>query len=210
MTGPKGGLHTGPIAAKLHTGCTAARGSGTAPAAVPAAPCANTYAVSAGSCSCRTPRSSHIPMCLASPQAEYPDLDWGSVNAGDTPLHVAAARGSIEGIRILLKGFVSGADAGLATCLCLYCFEDLQRLLCGRSAAQLGRSAVHRRSADTGLKRLAGRDERPAVPRARAAAAHPRPPRRAQRLRAPRVPRRLAAGLHLAVRAAGPLCAHQV
>jgi ankyrin repeat protein len=39
-------------------------------------------------------------------QAEYPDLDWVAVNAGDTPMHIAAARGSIEAIRILLKGFV--------------------------------------------------------------------------------------------------------
>jgi hypothetical protein len=39
-------------------------------------------------------------------QAEYPDLDWVVVNAGDTPMHIAAARGSIESIRILLKGFV--------------------------------------------------------------------------------------------------------
>ncbi len=41
-------------------------------------------------------------------QAEFPDLEWGTVSAGDTPMHVAAARGSIEAIRILLKGFVSG------------------------------------------------------------------------------------------------------
>ncbi|KAI8474933.1 MAG: ankyrin repeat-containing domain protein [Monoraphidium minutum] len=39
-------------------------------------------------------------------QAEYPDLDWATVNAGDTSMHVAAAKGSIESIRILLKGFV--------------------------------------------------------------------------------------------------------
>jgi hypothetical protein len=47
-------------------------------------------------------------------QAEYPDLDWASVNAGDTPMHVAAAKGSIEAIRILLKGFVSGKQHAIS------------------------------------------------------------------------------------------------
>lgn len=41
-------------------------------------------------------------------QADYPDLDFSAVNAGDTPLHIAASRGSIDAIHVLLKGFVSG------------------------------------------------------------------------------------------------------
>eukprot|EP00879_Flechtneria_rotunda_P014070 GHRR01014700.1.p1 GENE.GHRR01014700.1~~GHRR01014700.1.p1 ORF type:complete len:590 (+),score=232.98 GHRR01014700.1:1289-3058(+) len=38
-------------------------------------------------------------------QAEYPDLDWGSVNAGDTPMHIAASRGDIDAIQILLRAY---------------------------------------------------------------------------------------------------------
>ena len=48
-----------------------------------------------------------------SAQAEYFDLDWPSVNAGDTPMHVAASKGNVEGIRILLKGYVSNLGAGI-------------------------------------------------------------------------------------------------
>lgn len=40
-------------------------------------------------------------------QAEFPDLDWSSVNAGDTAMHVAAHKGSIEVITIMLKAYVS-------------------------------------------------------------------------------------------------------
>ena len=41
--------------------------------------------------------------------ADFPDLDWGSATAGDTPLHVAAARGSLEVVRALLKGFAENS-----------------------------------------------------------------------------------------------------
>jgi ankyrin repeat protein len=40
-------------------------------------------------------------------QAEFPDLDWGTVNAGDTVMHIAAAKGSIDCIQILLRAYVS-------------------------------------------------------------------------------------------------------
>ncbi len=40
-------------------------------------------------------------------QADFADLDWQHVNAGDTPMHLAAATGNIEAIRILLKSHVS-------------------------------------------------------------------------------------------------------
>lgn len=40
-------------------------------------------------------------------QAEYPDLDWGCINAGDTPMHIAAHRGNIDAIQVMLKAYVS-------------------------------------------------------------------------------------------------------
>jgi hypothetical protein len=40
-------------------------------------------------------------------QAEFPDLDWGCINAGDTPMHIAAHRGNIDAIQIMLKAYVS-------------------------------------------------------------------------------------------------------
>eukprot|EP00878_Enallax_costatus_P006030 GHUV01006325.1.p1 GENE.GHUV01006325.1~~GHUV01006325.1.p1 ORF type:complete len:761 (+),score=270.63 GHUV01006325.1:349-2631(+) len=51
-------------------------------------------------------------------QAEFPDLDWASVNAGDTVMHIAASKGNIEMIQILLRAYneMSGAivpDTGL-------------------------------------------------------------------------------------------------
>ena len=42
-----------------------------------------------------------------SAQADHFDVDWPSVKAGDTPMHVAASKGNVEGIRIMLKGYVS-------------------------------------------------------------------------------------------------------
>lgn len=46
-------------------------------------------------------------------QAEFPDLDWGCVNAGDTPMHIAAHKGNIDAIQIMLKAYVSGLEGGL-------------------------------------------------------------------------------------------------
>lgn len=40
-------------------------------------------------------------------QAEFPDLDWASVNAGDTAMHIAANKGNIESIQSLLRAYVS-------------------------------------------------------------------------------------------------------
>jgi hypothetical protein len=40
-------------------------------------------------------------------QAEYPDLDWACINAGDTPMHIAANRGNLEAVRTLLMCYVS-------------------------------------------------------------------------------------------------------
>ena len=40
-------------------------------------------------------------------QAEFPDLDWGTVNAGDTVMHIAATKGNIDCIQILLRAYVS-------------------------------------------------------------------------------------------------------
>lgn len=40
-------------------------------------------------------------------QAEFPDLDWAAVNAGDTCMHIAASKGNIEMIQILLRAYVS-------------------------------------------------------------------------------------------------------
>jgi ankyrin repeat protein len=40
-------------------------------------------------------------------QAEFPDLDWGCINAGDTPMHIAAHRGNIDAIQVMLKAYVS-------------------------------------------------------------------------------------------------------
>jgi ankyrin repeat protein len=47
-------------------------------------------------------------------QAEFPDLDWGTVNAGDTVMHIAASRGSIDCIQILLRAYVSAGQAAAA------------------------------------------------------------------------------------------------
>ncbi|KAF6259018.1 ankyrin repeat-containing domain protein [Scenedesmus sp. NREL 46B-D3] len=38
-------------------------------------------------------------------QAEFPDLDWGTVNAGDTVMHIAAAKGNIDCIQLLLRAY---------------------------------------------------------------------------------------------------------
>jgi ankyrin repeat protein len=46
-------------------------------------------------------------------QAEFPDLDWGCINAGDTPMHVAAHRGNIDAIQIMLKAYVSSCPQAL-------------------------------------------------------------------------------------------------
>lgn len=40
-------------------------------------------------------------------QAEFPDLDWSTVNAGDTVMHIAATKGNIDCIQILLRAYVS-------------------------------------------------------------------------------------------------------
>lgn len=40
-------------------------------------------------------------------QAEFPDLDWGCINAGDTAMHIAAHKGNIDAIQIMLKAYVS-------------------------------------------------------------------------------------------------------
>jgi ankyrin repeat protein len=45
-------------------------------------------------------------------QAEFPDLDWGCINAGDTAMHIAAHKGNIDAIQIMLKAYVS-------PCICL-------------------------------------------------------------------------------------------
>lgn len=45
-------------------------------------------------------------------QTDYFDVDWPVVNGGDTPLHIAAARGNEEVIRLLLRGYVSGWGGG--------------------------------------------------------------------------------------------------
>lgn len=45
-------------------------------------------------------------------QAEFPDLDWGCINAGDTPMHIAAHKGNIDAIQIMLKAYVSCQASG--------------------------------------------------------------------------------------------------
>lgn len=57
-------------------------------------------------------------------QAEFPDLDWGCVNAGDTAMHVAAHKGNIDAIQIMLKGYVSaGSECELAAAACCSCWH---------------------------------------------------------------------------------------
>lgn len=68
-------------------------------------------------------------------QAEFPDLDWGSVNAGDTAMHIAANKGNIDSIQILLRAYVSaGASASSyrtqdATGMCVWVVEITLSLL---------------------------------------------------------------------------------
>jgi hypothetical protein len=61
-----------------------------------------------------------------SAQAEYFDLDWPSVNAGDTPMHVAASKGNVEAIRILLKGYVSNLEVGVLGWCKLFYGRDMR------------------------------------------------------------------------------------